>query len=434
MREFNRNRKELLREFYDNVYPYQSMVDWLSYSNKPLSKVAACDNTYFNRREIAYIVLMDNNEDEYCTRHQCYKNVEEFKADVNKLVPLRIDIGAVFDYEPRINRNHHKEFKAEASEREYVIDIDMSDYDCIRTCCTGKKLCNRCWQFMVAAYEVLKVALEQDFGFKHIMWVFSGRRGIHAWVCDDRARLMNNQIRSCVTSYLDISVNNDRMDAFVKPIVTEKNASFPHFRRSYDILKKYFDFLLKDQKFFKIPANRERVTRIFKRHFNKDSTSEDNKPLTNQAFTRDLEKAYEIIEICDVNGDGLDFWENITQALVDLKKYFGRKIMGFTYEIIIGLLYPKIDAHVSAQTNHLLKGPFNIHSSTGLISVPLDDVAGFDITKCPSVQQLLQNKDLLIPYQKTFNKFLKKINDEKKIESTFYNQLKREKMDRSNEF
>ena len=106
----------------------------------------------------------------------------------------------------------------------------MSDYDCIRTCCTGKKLCNRCWQFMVAAYEVLKVALEQDFGFKHIMWVFSGRRGIHAWVCDDRARLMNNQIRSCVTSYLDISVNNDRMGAFVKPIVTEKNASFPHFR------------------------------------------------------------------------------------------------------------------------------------------------------------------------------------------------------------
>lgn len=104
MREFNRNRKELLREFYDNVYPYQSMIDWLSYSNKPLSKVAACDNTYFNRREIAYIVLMDNNEDEYCTRHQCYKNVEEFKADVNKFVPLRIDIGAVFDYEPRINR------------------------------------------------------------------------------------------------------------------------------------------------------------------------------------------------------------------------------------------------------------------------------------------------------------------------------------------
>lgn len=70
----------------------------------------------------------------------------------------------------------------------------------------------------------------------------------------------------------------------------------------------------------------------------------------------------------------------------------------------------------------------------GLISVPLDDVEAFDITKCPSVQQLLQNKDLMTPYMNTFNKFLRQLNDEKKIESTFYNQLKREKMDRSAEF
>lgn len=171
MREFNGRRKELLKEYYDNAFPYQSIYDWLSYGNKPLSKVEGYDNTYFTRREIAYIVMMDNGTDEYCTRHQCYRNVAEFKADVEKLTPLRIDIGAVFDLEPRTNRyankkiliksknrNHHADKKAEAVEREFVIDIDMSDYDSIRTCCEGKKLCNRCWKFMVAAYEVLKVA------------------------------------------------------------------------------------------------------------------------------------------------------------------------------------------------------------------------------------------------------------------------------------
>ena len=87
MREFNSRKKDLLKEYYDNAYPYQAMIDWLSYGNKPMSKIEGYDNTYFNRREIAYIVLMDNNQDEYCTRHQCYRNVEEFKADVAKLTP-----------------------------------------------------------------------------------------------------------------------------------------------------------------------------------------------------------------------------------------------------------------------------------------------------------------------------------------------------------
>ena len=56
MREFNQREKELLKEFYDNIYPYEAMIDWLSYNNKPLSKIENYDNTYFNRREVAYIV------------------------------------------------------------------------------------------------------------------------------------------------------------------------------------------------------------------------------------------------------------------------------------------------------------------------------------------------------------------------------------------
>lgn len=43
-----------------------------------------------------------------------------------------------------------------------------------------------------------------EFGFRCILWVFSGRRGMHCWVADPEARRLSNEVRQVVTDYMAV--------------------------------------------------------------------------------------------------------------------------------------------------------------------------------------------------------------------------------------
>lgn len=85
-----------------------------------------------------------------------------------------------------------------------MFDIDLTDYDDVRTCCNKANICNKCWRFITVAIKIIDTALRDDFGFKHIMWVYSGRRGAHAWISDKRAFGMDDAKRRALANYLEV--------------------------------------------------------------------------------------------------------------------------------------------------------------------------------------------------------------------------------------
>jgi DNA primase small subunit len=86
--------------------------------------------------------------------------------------------------------------------KELVFDIDMNAYDDIRSCCHGNTVCNKCWKYISLAMRVIHRALQDDFGFKDIKWIFSGRRGVHCWVSDETALFLDRERRQSIVSYL----------------------------------------------------------------------------------------------------------------------------------------------------------------------------------------------------------------------------------------
>jgi DNA primase small subunit len=57
---------------------------------------------------------------------------------------------------------------------------------------------------MTMAVKVMDEGLKEDFGFERIAWFYSGRRGVHAWVCDESARNLTNEARSAVANYFEV--------------------------------------------------------------------------------------------------------------------------------------------------------------------------------------------------------------------------------------
>jgi len=185
---------ELLKMYYDRLFPFELLHSWLSYDP------TGSHPQLFSHREFSF--TLDIGGEEVYTRHRSFAGVQELQQDIRKSQPRKIDIGAIYTHAPK-DKNAVADIAP--AQRELVFDIDLTDYDGVRRCgCEGASICTKCWTLMTMAVKVMDHGLRGDFGYEQIAWFYSGRRGVHAWVCDESARALTDEARSAVASYFEV--------------------------------------------------------------------------------------------------------------------------------------------------------------------------------------------------------------------------------------
>ncbi|CAC5374632.1 PRI1 [Mytilus coruscus] len=342
---------DLLPIYYKRLFPYGPYFKWLNYGGVP--------KNYFCNREFSFTL-----KDDVYIRYQSFSDQQELEKEIQKRCPYKIDIGAVFTHRPK----DHKTVKPaafQAQEKELVFDIDMTDYDDVRFCCSGADICPKCWPLMQIAIKIVNRALREDFGFKHLFWVYSGRRGIHCWVCDETARKLSQTGRSAIAEYLSVvkgGENQTKKVALESPI-------HPSIRKAIEIIEERFVSYAADK----------------------------------QDFLGDEEKQKKVMAMCTEEGFK-DMWERKDvfnrfdssnkrwQALCKKSEETLESQKYLKEEIMLQYVYPRLDVNVSKGVNHLLKSPFCVHPKTGRVCVPIDpdNIDSFDPFKVPTISAIIE--------------------------------------------
>lgn len=166
-------KMQRLTRYYRTCYPFERVFTLI-----PVDE----------RREISFTLLNSTY-----VRYNTFPGYGALAQRVEKLCPLRFDIGAVY-HDPPTKGSVNKPLM-----KELVFDVDLTDYT--RGCCSTNTVCDTCFVIIKAAMGVLDFSLRTEFGFENVNFFFSGGRGLHCWVGDREAMLLGDGERRAVGNY-----------------------------------------------------------------------------------------------------------------------------------------------------------------------------------------------------------------------------------------
>ncbi|NWV21910.1 PRI1 primase, partial [Origma solitaria] len=191
----------------------------------------------------------------------------------------------------------------------------------------------------------------EDLGVRHRLWVYSGRRGVHCWVCDDAVRKWSPALRAAAVEYLSL----------VKVGVWGARDPLPTPDPDEGGLVGVW-----------IP------------------------PDPGEALTPPAQHREPLQAEFPKKKDSVQRWELLRGRMERARAAGGRGMCYADWEVMLQFCFPRLDINVSKGLGHLLKSPFSVHPKTGRVSVPLDlqRLDQFDPFAVPTITSLCHELDM----------------------------------------
>jgi len=308
-------------------------------------------------------------------RYKQCSNADDLRKLVAEKGVGKLNVGCVFDSAVSQRWKRSLSNPILPKQREFVIDIDLDDYSSAGFNIDKNDLpeCDVHWPLVAIGLMICKEILQTTFGFQKFLCVYSGRRGGHLWVCDDRACQLSDEARSAIIKFL-----------------TPNERENEHGLRPFRFLLNYPTFGSGENPLFKSEIGKQSVFQRFIYKFWRKFAIQAkgvkgglgllDSRFERQRFMKMADLRFETIDVARVYqaNTGRDAWQSIQENIGVQPEHFRALAVIRTCETICTMLWPRPDVSVSVHMNHTLKSPYSVHPGTGRVSVPIFNILEFD--------------------------------------------------------
>jgi DNA primase small subunit len=343
-------------EYYAKHYPYEQLVKLLTRNGDDL---ANCEFAIEGKTSTG---------DKLYKRYVSVRSPSELRNAVSRFTGVKaFHFGAFYS-----NGSQKEAIKSGESvpvRRVLSFDIDLTDLEFLELKdadgSVSAEKCDAAYPVSAAAAYIVRTVLQKAFGFSEIMIVYSGRRGVHVHVFDDKAMRLNDEGRSAILAYVNCGMAKTELHA---PTGVRLIMDLHGLRNL--VYNTFHTYVVGRMNIFeKASARLALLDRLNLASYEEYET-----------FAPTLAPLATDVLRCET---GAEAWKHVEERIRSTNVEWMRERLDC---VVLAYVWPRLDEAVTRSLDHLTKAPFSCHAASGRVAVAMGTDRRTIFTFSPATQ------------------------------------------------